>query len=48
MPDKAGMDKDEIFFFCSICNKRLTLDSDYYEEDDFIYCEDCWTKSKED
>ena len=48
MPDKVGMDRDEVFFFCCICNTKLTLDSNYYEEDDYIYCSECWTKSKED
>ena len=44
MPEKAGMDRDEVFFFCLICNTKLTLDSKYYEEDDYIYCKECWDK----
>jgi hypothetical protein len=42
MTEQAGMLPDNIWFECSICGKPLTYGSDYYQEDDLIYCSDCW------
>ena len=42
MSEQAGMDRDDVFYECSICGKRIYQGEECITEDDFIYCKDCF------
>jgi len=45
--DREGMSKDDIWFECSVCGKKIYPDSKCMTEGDFIYCEECYNNLPE-